>query len=101
MARRYCSHRATPKDEYNDYMSNADRIIGRLFDDLRCKEISERLNCDYLRHMICLIEGIIRMSENALCFELCSALSPTVREMTANGRRTVTAMQKMLLMFDM
>lgn len=56
--------KCTQKDKYF-FSENAEKIMKRLFDDLVSSDISERLCCDYIRYMICILEGTVRLCEAA------------------------------------
>lgn len=96
-ARRHCGRAPSPSSDCETYMLDAERISERLFEEMRCCHVSERINWDYLKIMICLAEGMIRLSENALCYGLSSYLRPIASEMAAYSRKAVAAMKKSLI----
>ncbi|MBQ8207612.1 MAG: hypothetical protein IJZ89_02645 [Clostridia bacterium] len=99
-AEKYCSDSSASRDETENYMISSGRICGRMVEDMRMTDISERLGCDYLRYMICLIEGAVRLSENALSYELCSAAVVPIRSISRNGREMLHNMRKLLAIID-
>lgn len=48
-------------DEKEMFAEKSKKILERLFDDLASSDISERLCCDYIRYMICILEGAVRL----------------------------------------
>ena len=78
------------------YARTSKRVCERLTDDMRMTEISERLGCDYLRYMICLLEGAVRLSENALRYEMCDAAVEPVRAVSKNCRELLHDMKRLL-----
>lgn len=95
-ARGYCSGQIDPGERLESYIFASDRICERMIEDMKMAEISERLGCDYLRYMICLTEGAIRLSEAALMNERCTAAIPVLRANSRKGREMLRSMGKLL-----
>lgn len=98
MALRRCKGGNSPKDEWEEYMAHTERICGRMTEEMRCADIGERINCDYIRHMIPLLEGGVRMAENALGYGICNALVPYARDIVESHKRMISALQKLICM---
>ena len=56
-------------DEKKMFAEKSEKILKRLFDDLASSDISERLCCDYIRYMICILEGAVRLCGCAAEYE--------------------------------
>ncbi len=94
-ASKYCKNVTSPHDSCLSFRENTERICDRLKDDLKNAEISERLNCDYLTWIRCVMEGLVRMSENAMGFELCRAIYPCVRQIAVDARNAVSDIDRL------
>lgn len=95
-AKDHCSNVISKKEQLESYISASCRIRERMIEDMKMTEISERLGCDYLKYMICLIEGAVRLTESALVDEECSAAIPVLRANSRKGRELLRAMGKLL-----
>ena len=49
------------EEERVRFLEKSRKIIERLWDDLVSSDISERLCCDYLNYMLCILEGGVRL----------------------------------------
>ncbi|MEE0969306.1 MAG: hypothetical protein U0M06_08065 [Clostridia bacterium] len=86
LAKRYCKGSSKNPEKYLKYTESFRRIHERLIDDLNMCEISERINTDYLRHTKALLTGLVRMSENAMGYELCRAIGQSSAHLVSAGR---------------
>ncbi|MBE6538344.1 MAG: hypothetical protein E7671_02640 [Ruminococcaceae bacterium] len=96
-ALRSCPHRGNSPREYTERF---ELIRERMIEDMRCREMSERINSDFIRQMLPLLEGEIRLAENALCFDLCPALVPYARSVIESNKGLITAMRKLICILD-
>ncbi len=93
-SRRYCRGNASPAKEYSIYKEHSNAVKERLMSELGACDINERINCDYLTEICCIMEGLVRMAENALSHELCRAVSPCVIHMSKNGRTLLNEIEE-------
>ena len=95
-AKKQCGRFRSSAEDMEHSALTSKRVCERLTDDMRMTEISERLGCDYLRYMICLLEGAVRLSENALSYEMCDAAVEPVRAVSKNCRELLHDMKRLL-----
>lgn len=84
------------ENEAELFVRSSKSIMERLLDDLASTEISERLCCDYLRYMICLLESMIRLCGCALVYEKCDDILLLIRNTEASCRALVHSMKSLL-----
>lgn len=93
-AEKYCADSENTADDADSFNAASQRIISRMIEDMRMTDISERLGCDYLKYMICLIEGAVRLAENTLNYESglvpARSVSQRCRELLRNMRRLLS-----------
>ncbi|MBQ8004840.1 MAG: hypothetical protein IJ303_00810 [Clostridia bacterium] len=85
----------TDPDVLNEYLEQHFIIKQRMLDEMRSAEISERINCDYIRHILPIEEGCLREAENALRLGLSRNLSQIAKDIIANSKPLVGTMHKL------
>ncbi len=83
-------------DERELYMEKAQNILKRLCDDLVSSDISERLCCDYLYYMICILEGAVRLCGCASEGEKCEDILNLERAVEMRCRELMNQMKGLL-----
>ncbi len=78
------------------FLKKSKNIIQRLLDDLISAEISERLCCDYLSYMICLLESMIRLCGCASEYEKCTEALSLEASFEMGCREPVHSMKGLL-----
>ncbi len=96
---------AEAKKNYNDkfhenenkiFTQKAENILKRLCDDLVSSDISERLCCDYLHYMICILEGAVRLCGCAFEHEECEEILILERWIEMRCRELMHSMKSLL-----
>ena len=100
VAKRSCAARDSTPRELEEYMKRFSIISERLMEETYGAEISERINCDYVRQMIPLLEGEIRIAENALCFNICPSLVNFAREVVESNKTILYSLRKLICILD-
>lgn len=99
-AKRGCSFIKSSHAELEEYMKRFNAISERLIEETYGAEMSERINCDYIRQMTPLLEGEIRIAENALGFYICQGLETLLRDVIESDKRILHSMHKLIRMLD-
>lgn len=91
-----CARLASTEQERCLYARRFAQITQDMFASMRGACASNDLNADFMREMIPHHQGAIRMSENALRFPVCPALTPILREIIVSQRAGVREMERLL-----
>ena len=84
------------ENEKEVFTQKAKNILERLGDDLVSFDISERLCCDYLRYMICILEGAVRLCESASENEKCDEILAFEKRGEMRYRELMNSMKSLL-----
>lgn len=87
-----CGAANCPRD-VNAYQNNVQRITGLMFSEMRNAYSDQCVNCDFLREMIPHHEGAVRMSKNALRYNICSELKPILNAIISSQERGIKQMR--------
>ncbi len=85
-----------PQKENESFLKKSKNIFERLWDDLISSDISERLCCDYLRYMICILEGTVRLCGCASEYEERDEILALERDLESSGRELMHSMNSLL-----
>ncbi len=81
------------------YEKRYHQITQTMFSQMRNACADDNINASFMREMIPHHEGAIRMSENALCFPICPALSPILHAIITSQEKGVCEMRQLLRCF--
>lgn len=74
-----CTQLATPQMDLRLYQRRTDLILREMFAAMGAAPEGNRLDAVFLRQMLPHHEGAVRMARNALRYEVCLELAPTLR----------------------
>ena len=78
------------------YSRKTEQIMNTMFDDMGKAPDDNQINIDFIREMIPHHEGAIRMSKNALKYDICPELCPILLSIISSQERGVTQMKRLL-----
>ncbi len=91
-----CSELKNSENDLCLYGHNFDMITNTMFTEMHDAPAVNNVNADFMREMIPHHQGAIRMSENALRFEICSELIPILDAIIISQREGVREMERLL-----
>lgn len=91
-----CAQRTNSEGERCCYEKRFHRITQTMFSQMRNACADNNINANFMREMIPHHEGAIRMSESALRFPICPALSPILHAIITSQERGVREMRCLL-----
>ncbi len=91
-----CSQHTNNCCDVKTYQSQVNQIMKVMFDDMGSAYSDNRIDCDFMREMIPHHMGAIRMSKNALRYNICPELKPILSAIISSQEEGVCQM-KMLL----
>lgn len=97
---RHSSREKNPCGELCLYEDNFRRITELMFREMRCAEVVERINCDFIREMIPHLRGAVHMAENALDFDVFPPLRSVLKDIVRTDTRTASQLQRILCAID-
>ena len=78
------------------YQMRVDQIMRTMFREMQNAASTNDINANFMREMIPHHEGAIRMSENALSFNICPQLVPILDAIITSQKKGVREMQQLL-----
>lgn len=78
------------------YQRHFENIAHTMFTEMDTARATNQINADFMREMIPHHKGAIRMSENALRFDICSELKPILDSIITSQRKGIREMQRLL-----
>lgn len=75
------------------YQRNVNAITETMFSKMRSAYFDNCINCDFIREMIPHHEGAVRMSENALKFQICHELNPILNAIIISQKNGIHQMK--------
>lgn len=78
------------------YQCKVDQIMKIMFSDMSRAYSDNRINCDFIREMIPHHMGAIRMSKNALEYDICLELKPILNAIISSQEEGVCQMRNLL-----
>ncbi len=88
-----CSSFANRPCDVRTYQSKLRRITKTMFSEMRKAYSDCCVNCDFIREMIPHHEGAVRMSKNALSFEICPELKPILNAIIVSQEKGIRQMR--------
>ncbi len=84
------------KNDVCDYRRKTDVITNRMFREMTDAYRDDSINCDFLREMIPHHMGAVKMSENALSFDICPGLVPILKAIITSQIKGIKEMENLL-----
>lgn len=91
-----CSQVCNCEQEQCLYRRRSEQILETMFSQMECAEECNCINHNFIREMIPHHRGAIRMSENALRFEICPELVPILDAIIRSQCQGVREMERLL-----
>lgn len=91
-----CTEVCSPKCDVCLYQRDTDRILNEMFDQMRSACGDNNINCNFMREMIPHHAGAVRMSENALKYNICQPLVPILKNIIAEQRKGICEMRNLM-----
>lgn len=91
-----CSERCNSEQELALYQRRTERILCTMFDAMGGAPETNCIDTNFMREMIPHHEGAVRMSENALKYDICPELRPILCTIIKLQRRGIREMQALL-----
>ncbi len=91
-----CSEATNSRQDIFQYQKAFSRITQIMFSEMRRACVTNNINANFMREMIPHHEGAIRMSENALNFQLCENLHPILSAIIVSQKKGVKKMERLL-----
>lgn len=91
-----CSGLTNPCQTVKDYTFNTNNIMKTMFSGMKSAYTSNRINCNFMREMIPHHMGAVRMSKNALRFNICHELVPILNAIIKSQEKGICEMKSLL-----
>jgi len=91
-----CSEVQNSRRELCKYQEAIQQITQGMFSEMREACAANGINGNFMREMIPHHQGAIRMSENALQYDICPALRPILQAIIASQQEGVRKMERLL-----
>lgn len=91
-----CKMKSNSRQDVFLYNKNFDRITEIMFSQMSDAHTTNNINTNFIREMIPHHEGAIRMSNNALNFDICDELKPILHSIIISQTSGVRQMHRLL-----
>ena len=91
-----CSELTNPCQAVRAYTFNTNSILKIMFAGMKNAYTSDRINCNFMREMIPHHKGAVRMSKNALRFNICPELVPILNAIIKSQEKGICEMLSLL-----
>ena len=95
-----CGRQINTRTELNRYQCKVNTIIQVMFSEMINSGSGNCMNCDFLREMIPHHMGAVRMSRNALDFDICPQLKPILTAILVSQEEGIRQMRELLQKLD-
>lgn len=91
-----CEELSSSRGDIRSYQRCFKQITREMFRGMRTARVTDNISANFMREMIPHHKGAIRMSENALRFQICPELEPILKAIIASQERGVCEMEQLL-----
>lgn len=91
-----CSKQRNTRCDVHLYQRNVHRITQMMFFQMQNARSTNNINANFMREMIPHHQGAIRMSKNALHFDICPELIPILQAIISSQENGVQEMERLL-----
>lgn len=91
-----CSELTNPCQAVRAYTFNTNSILKIMFACMKSAYTSDRINCNFMREMIPHHKGAVRMSKNALRFNICPELVPILNAIIKSQKKGIGEMLSLI-----
>lgn len=78
-----------------EYHRRTNMIMKRMFKEMNCIRIDSNLDCNFVKALIPYHRGVIEMARTALCYCICEALCPILKQMIESAERELCRMEEL------
>lgn len=90
-----CSRRRNARQELCRYKSKTEQIMQVMFSEMKCARATNQINCNFMWEMIPHHEGAVKMSMNALRYDICPELVPILQAIITSQEHGIEQMRKL------
>ncbi len=91
-----CNERCNQKSDVCLYQRKVNQIMQTMFAEMKSARCDNNINCDFMREMIPHHMGAVRMSENALQYNICPQLVPILKSIIVSQKKGIAEMQALM-----
>lgn len=91
-----CERHDNCRQDVCHYQARVEQILNTMFSDMEHACTSNQINANFIREMIPHHRGAVRMSENALQYDICPELVPILNAIITSQKRGIRQMQTLL-----
>lgn len=94
-----CQNQHNSEQDFYLYQRRTNQILNTMFSDMENACPDHQINADFLREMIPHHMGAVRMSHNALQYDLCAGLYPILDAIITSQEKGIRQMEQLLRCF--
>lgn len=91
-----CTDKTNCCRDVQRYQRTVGQIMNTMFSEMKVAYSDDRICCDFMREMIPHHMGAVRMSKNALRFDICPELKPILDAIITSQEKGICQMTKLL-----
>lgn len=91
-----CSEQKNSKQDLYLYQRRVNNIMHTMFYEMETAQATNQINADFIREMIPHHRGAIKMSKNALQYDICPELKPILDAIITSQEKGIMQMQNLL-----
>lgn len=95
-----CAKLTNPKQDVYFYQLKVNQIMQTMFYEMENAYTNNQINADFIREMIPHHQGAIKMSVNALKYDICPELKPILNAIISSQEKGIEQMQQLLQDID-
>ncbi len=93
---KHCGELNNEEHDLCAYNKTMRQIMQTMFSRMRCAQITNSINCNFMWEMIPHHEGAVEMAKNALEFDICCELRPILQSIIVSQQCGIKQMQELL-----
>lgn len=91
-----CKKKCNSEHDLCFYQKRMDKIMETMFQEMQNARSTNQINANFMREMIPHHAGAVRMSKNALCYDICPELIPILKSIISSQEKGICQMQQFL-----
>lgn len=89
----YCGDIVNTEKDLKTYKEKSVLIVDNMLGKMRNAEVSQNLNCTFIREMIPCHNGAIELCQNAMKYPICSGLRPIMSNIVSSQKKGIRQMK--------
>lgn len=85
----YCGDISSNEKDLKAYKERSAVIIGNMLKKMENAEVTQNLNCTFIREIIPCHNGVIEMCQNAVKYPLCNGLKPIISNIVSTQNKAI------------